>query len=135
MFASSREVRLAISRAAFASITAQSESGNRNYYKGGAPVVSPAGAKYAMQVMPATARDPGFGVTPARSDSPEEFNRVGREYLSKLHERYDGNLAKMWAAYNWGPGNVDRYGDDWQRHAPKETLDYVARNLRAVGGR
>lgn len=87
-----------------------------------------------MQVMPATARDPGFGVTPARSDNPQEYNRVGREYLTVLHRRYGGDPAKMWAAYNWGPANIDRYGDDWQRHAPKETLDYVARNLRAMGG-
>ncbi|MDB5584321.1 MAG: hypothetical protein JWR80_9497 [Bradyrhizobium sp.] len=101
-------------------------------------MVSPKGAKYAMQVMPATAGDPGYGVTPARRDSPDEFNRVGREYLGALHQKYGGDPAKMWGAYNWGPGNLDaalqRYGGDWLRYAPKETQDYVMRNLRAAGG-
>lgn len=91
-----------------------------------------------MQVMPATARDPGFGVRPAQGNSPAEFNRVGREYLSKLHSRYSGDLAKMWAAYNWGPGNLDnaikRMGANWLRAAPKETRDYVAANLSALKG-
>lgn len=44
----------------------------------------------------------------------------------------------MWAAYNWGPGNLDaalqRFGPEWLRHAPPETQQYVARNLSALGG-
>ncbi len=92
-----------------------------------------------MQVMPATARDPGYGITPARNDSPGEFNRVGREYFDTLHRNYGGDLAKTWAAYNWGPGNLDdalrRFGGDWLRYAPKETQDYVRRNLSATGRR
>lgn len=88
--------------------------------------------------MPATARDPGFGIAPARSDTPSEFNRVGQEYLNVLHRRYGGDLAKMWGAYNWGPGNLDsalqRHGNDWLRHAPAETRDYVLNNLRSSGG-
>jgi hypothetical protein len=52
-------------------ITAQAESGNRDYAKG-QPVISSAGAKYAMQVMPETARQPGYGVRPAQNDTPEE---------------------------------------------------------------
>ena len=90
-----------------------------------------------MQVMPATARDPGFGVKPARADSPAEFNRVGREYLNALLQRYGGDPAKMWGAYNWGPGNLDtalqRHGADWLAHAPAETRAYVMNNLRAGG--
>lgn len=90
-----------------------------------------------MQVMPSTAHAPGFGVRPAQSDSPDEFNRVGREYLKVLHHRYGGDPAKMWGAYNWGPGNLDaalqRYGGDWLRYAPAETQAYVMNNLRAGG--
>jgi soluble lytic murein transglycosylase len=124
-------------RVAFSSITAQSESGNRDYYHGGSPVVSPKGARYAMQVMPATARDPGYGVAPARGNSPDEYNRVGRDYLEALHRKY-GDPAKMWAAYNAGPGRLEkamrRFGQDWLRGMPRETQEYVARNLRALGG-
>jgi len=117
-------------------ITARTESGNRDFANG-RPITSPKGARYAMQVMPATARDPGFGVAPARGNNPQEFNRVGREYLGKLHQRYGGDLAKMWAAYNAGPGRVDQAiasGGNWLAQLPKETRDYVAANLAALGG-
>jgi soluble lytic murein transglycosylase len=119
-------------------ITAQSESGNRDY-SGGAPVRSPKGALFAMQVMPDTARAPGFGVRPARSASPDEYNRVGRDYRAAMERRYGGDPAKMWAAYNWGPGNLDnalsRYGEAWLNYAPAETRRYVQQNLRALGRR
>lgn len=89
-----------------------------------------------MQVLPATAHDPGYGVAPARNETPSEYNRVGSEYLNALHRHY-GDPAKMWGAYNWGPGNLDnalsRYGADWLRHAPKETQDYVRRNMAGSG--
>ncbi len=118
-------------------ITAMSESGNRDYANG-RPVTSPAGARFAMQVMPATARDPGFGLRPADPNNPADMNRLGREYRAEMQRRYGGDHAKMWGAYNAGPGRVDeliqRHGGDWLRHAPRETQDYVARNLRAMGG-
>lgn len=118
-------------------IIRQSESGNRDYASGNVPMESPKGAKYAMQVMPATARDPGFGIRPARNDSPEEYNRVGEEYWRKMLDRYQGDYRKMWGAYNWGPGNLDaavkRYGDRWLDYAPAETRNYVTRNMRALG--
>ena len=116
-------------------MTAIGESRNRDY-DNGRPVTSSAGARYAMQVMPATARDPGFGIRPAQNNTPAEFNRVGREYRAVMERRYGGDLAKMWAAYNWGPGNLDealrRYGDDWLRYAPAETRDYIERNFRTL---
>lgn len=119
-------------------ITAQTESNNRDYMNG-RPVTSPAGAKFAMQVMPATARDPGFGLHPANPSDAADMNRLGREYRATMERRYGGDFAKMWAAYNAGPGRVDdlikRYGDNWLRHAPKETQDYVRKNIRALGGR
>lgn len=117
-------------------ITAMTESRNRDF-AGGKPVTSPKGAKYAMQTMPGTARDPGFGVTPARSDSPEEFNRVGKEYLGKMLEKYNGDTTKAWAAYNAGPGRVDRairkHGESWLARMPSETRAYVAKNNKALG--
>ena len=113
-------------------ITAASESGNRDY-DNGQPVRSPKGALYSMQVMPSTATNPGFGVKPAQAQTPAEYNRVGREYLSALHGHYGGDLVKMWAAYNAGPGTVDKlvatYGRGWWHHLPTETLNYVNKNL------
>lgn len=120
-------------------ITAQAESGNRNFYRDGRPVVSPVGARFAMQVMPATARDPGFGLRPADPNDPDDMNRLGREYRAAMQRRYRNDAAKMWAAYNAGPGRVDeairRGGDNWLQYMPAETRKYVARNLAALGGR
>ena len=110
-----------------------SESGgNRN-------AVSPVGARGLMQVMPGTARDPGFGIRPSNG-TPADDVRVGKEYRAKMQSRYGGDLRKMWAAYNWGPGALDKaiakFGDQgWFSRAPKETKDYIAKNLRALGGR
>lgn len=85
-----------------------------------------------MQVMPSTAANPGFGIRPSNG-SPEDDIRVGREYRRAMQSRYGGDLSKMWGAYNWGPGNLDsaiaNYGNDWLRYAPKETRDYIRRNM------
>lgn len=91
-----------------------------------------------MQVMPATAAKPGFGVTPAKANTPAEFNRVGRDYRSALQQRYGGDLAKMWAAYNMGPGNLEaavaQHGADWFSHIPQDVRNYVAQNIAALRG-
>lgn len=115
---------------------AQTESGNRDFNPDGSLVTSPAGAKGRMQVLDSTSKDPGFGVTPARDDSPEERARVGRDYLGALLGHYNGNLTTALAAYNAGPGNVDKAmakakeaGDsaNWMQYLPKpeETIPYV----------
>lgn len=103
--------------------------------RGNPNAVSPKGARGLMQVMPATARDPGFGIRPSNG-TPADDVRVGREYRRAMQQRYGGDAAKMWSAYNLGPGATDdlirRYGADWLSHAPSETRNYVANNLRAM---
>jgi hypothetical protein len=90
-----------------------------------------------MQVMDATNGDPGYGVTPARDDSPEERARVGRDYLAAMTEKYQGDTDKIMAAYNAGPGAVDAQvkerGAAWLDGMPKETRDYVAKGRRKMG--
>lgn len=76
--------------------------------RGSDATVSPVGAKYRMQVMPSTAKDPGFGILPAQNDTPEEYNRVGREYFKALLKKYNNNLPLALAAYNAGPAQVDK---------------------------
>lgn len=105
---------------------------------GGNPnAVSPKGARGLWQVMPATARDPGFGIRPSDGSQADDA-RVGAEYRRAMQGRYGGDLAKMWAAYNWGPGNVDkaltRHGDNWLANAPAETRNYVNKNIRRARG-
>jgi len=123
-------------------ITMQSESGGRRYGKDGQLLTSPKGARGEMQVMPGTQRDPGFGVTPARDDSPEELARVGRDYLKAMVKRYDGDPAKAWAAYNAGPGALDdalmrakasrSEGASWLTFMPNETQAYVTKNMKML---
>lgn len=78
---------------------------------GGNPnAVSPKGARGLTQVMPATGRDPGFGVQPLRDDSPQENVRFGRDYLTAMLRRYPGRPDLALAAYNAGPAVADRSG-------------------------
>lgn len=124
-------------------ITLGSESGGRRYGSDGQLLTSPKGAKGEMQVLDGTNKDPGFGVTPAKDDSPEERARVGRDYLAAMLKRY-GDPAKAWAAYNAGPGAVDKaiadqaknragtQGANWLAYLPKETQDYVVKNVNAM---
>lgn len=120
-------------------ITTVAESGGRERGANGRLITSPKGAQGAMQVMPGTNADPGFGITPARDNSDAERTRVGNEYLAKMMQRYGNDPAKAWAAYNWGPGNLDsaiaKHGDAWLQHAPAETRAYVRGNMAALGGR
>jgi soluble lytic murein transglycosylase len=87
-------------------ITAQSESGSKDYNADGTPVTSPTGAKYKYQVVKSTAGDPGFGIAPAANDSPAEYNRVGTQLLTALVQKY-GDPAKAWGAYHDGSGAMD----------------------------
>lgn len=110
-------------------LTASAESGGRDFAPNGSPIVSPKGARFAMQVMPATARDPGFGLRPANPNDAGDMNRLGQQYRAVMQHRYGGDLAKMWAAYNAGPGAVDdaisRHGARWFDAMPAETQKYV----------
>lgn len=81
--------------------------------------VSSAGARGLMQLMPGTAR--GLGVTD--SFDPEQNVMAGTRFLKDLLNRYGGDLNSALAAYNWGPGNVDKRTG----FLPRETRQYLAK--------
>jgi hypothetical protein len=133
----------------------QAESGGRQFGPGGQVLTSPKGALGIGQIMPATAMQPGYGVTNifdlaqqrgmpvAQRDEAtarqllgnEQLNRdFGQSYFNAMQQRFPGQPEASVAAYNAGPGRV---GQNMQANAgqlnpsqlPNETQAYIQKVL------
>lgn len=111
---------------------------------------SEVGARGLMQLMPATAERTaervGVAYDLGRLTSDPLYNaRLGTSYLAQMLSYYDGSTVLATAAYNAGPGRVDkwvaRFGDPrsgadpvaWIESIPyEETRNYVMRVLEGV---
>jgi soluble lytic murein transglycosylase-like protein len=82
--------------------------------------VSKAGARGLMQLMPGTAA--GLGVKD--SFNPEQNIMAGTRYLRDMLDRYNGDLDSALAAYNWGPGNLEK---NRGAYLPRETKEYLVK--------
>ncbi|MBM3099129.1 transglycosylase SLT domain-containing protein [Gluconobacter cerinus] len=127
------------------------ESGGNQTDAKGAPVTSSKGAVGTAQLMPATAKEVAQSVglqwDESRFKTDGAYNRaLGQAYFQELCQKYGNNLTLACAAYNAGPGNVDKwrkeFGDpstgaisdqDFVAQIPfKETQNYVSRTGAAV---
>jgi soluble lytic murein transglycosylase-like protein len=88
---------------------------------------SPCGALGLFQLMPATAVWLKVDPLDWRANV-----RGGVTYMGRLYHQY-GDYAKAFAAYNWGPGHLNRllvaHPSAWREHLPTETRRYLARIL------
>lgn len=99
----------------------QVESGFNPY------ALSPKGAMGLMQLMPSTAKQ--YGVRNAFN--PADNVRAGVAYLRELLDRYSNNEELALAAYNAGPGAVDKHGQTVPPY--RETRSYVTQIGKMAG--
>ncbi|NNE51495.1 MAG: lytic transglycosylase domain-containing protein [Sulfitobacter sp.] len=111
-------------------------------------VISGAGARGLMQLMPGTANDvardlaiSALHTTDRLTADPDYNARLGATYLSQMAGRFGGNVVMVSAAYNAGPARppqwMERFGDprrgdidvvDWIEMVPfRETQNYIMR--------
>jgi len=86
--------------------------------------VSRAGAQGLMQLMPGTAKELGV-------DNPFDIEQNidgGARYLRKMLDNFGGDIKVALAAYNAGPGAVEKYGGNVPPY--RETEQYIDRVLR-----
>ena len=86
--------------------------------------ISSTGAMGVMQLMPGTARD----MKVEDPFDPRDNIKGGTRYLRMLWKRYNGDKAKVAAAYNWGLGRVSKRKK--LGRLPNETRHYVKRVLK-----
>lgn len=115
--------------------------------------ISHAGARGLMQLMPGTAREQAgkMGISYLSADligSVDTNIRLGDGYFGRMMDYYGGSYPLAVAAYNAGPGNVNKWlranGDprtravgwiDWLERIPVyETKNYVQRVLENAAG-
>jgi len=105
----------------------QVESGNNP------DAVSPAGAFTEYGIMPATAADPGYGVTPYQGAG--DAKRFATDYHNALLNHFGGDENTTLMAYNGGPGRLDKVasGDSSVSDLPQETQQYPGKVMAAMG--
>jgi len=100
---------------------------------GNPKAVSPVGASGAFQIMPAVGKQ--YGLSQQDLLDEQKSAPVAAQLLGELKKKYQGDIAKTLAAYNWGQGNLDKdiaaHGEKWRNFLPTETKNYLnkAQNL------
>lgn len=121
-------------------VAVDTESNHQQFDRNGKPLTSSAGAVGIAQVMPDTgpeaAKLAGLPWDEKRYRHDAAYNyAIGKAYFKAMLNKF-GNLEMAYAAYNAGPGAVQKAaakGGDWLSALPAETQNYVAKNMREYG--
>lgn len=84
------------------------------------------GAMGADQIMPSNVAKLKGG----NPLNPEDAGKMKGMLLSQIKQRYGNDTDRILASYNWGQGNLEKYGMD---KMPKETRDYIAKVKKDMG--
>ena len=108
------------------------ESGNKHTDDKGNLIKSAKGALGKYQIMPETAKDPGYGIKPIpdlKKASESEHKRFATEYYNAMLKEFNGDQEKALAAYNAGPDSVKKAIKkdpvNWKQYVPKESQNYI----------
>lgn len=88
--------------------------------------ISPKGAMGLGQIMPDTAKR--YGYKPEDMLNPEKSMYVQRRYMTDLLNKYQGDVSKALAAYNFGEGRIDK-----GEKLPQETRNYITKMMAGLG--
>ena len=100
----------------------QESSGNPN-------AKSSAGAEGLMQLMPSTAASLGV----SNPYDPTQAINGGAKYLAQLYKQFNGNITDTLAAYNAGPGAVQKYGGVPPYQQTQSYVNSIMRRMNAGG--
>ncbi|MGQ5792146.1 lytic transglycosylase domain-containing protein [Serratia sp. IR-2025] len=113
---SAAEQRFGLPAGLLSAVISKESSGNSK-------AISPKGAIGLGQVMPDTARGMGYDPEELKHNPVLQVEAAGR-YLKQMLDAH-GNVTDALAAYNWGPGNVQKFMRGEKTQIPAETVNYV----------
>ncbi|KXJ01717.1 lytic transglycosylase [Serratia marcescens] len=113
---SAAEQRFGLPAGLLSAVISKESSGNSK-------AISPKGAIGLGQVMPDTARGMGYDPEELKRNPALQVEAAGR-YLKQMLDAH-GNVTDALAAYNWGPGNVQKFMRGEKTQIPAETVNYV----------
>ena len=97
-----------------------------------ARAISSKGAQGLMQLMPSVSKALGVADPFDWRQNAEGGAKLYRE----LQDRYQGDIRKEIAAWNWNPSGVDKavekYGSNWEQGVPQETRNLIASSLKTM---
>ncbi len=114
---SAAEQKYALPSGLLGAVISKESSGNPN-------AVSKKGAFGLGGTMPATAKGMGYDIKELKNNPSLQVDAAAN-YLSQMIKKHNGNIPEALAAYNWGPGHMEKYKSGEIKNLPAETDNYI----------